>query len=147
MEEFYLAHQEVMDGRVSYLVPILMEAADINQLPLDLRTYLRTHTYIDAREYDLQTLSKRIRFSMPDLPLAQLKDRQRQGHILRQGLYLETEGDCPSANDQGHGLAEEGHIDADRTEQVDYMHIYVCHISLSNYVIKDFSTLANYNFN
>ena len=73
-----MAHHKVMNGKPNYLLPILMEHLDIYQLPRDLQTYLRTHTYIDAREYDQETLRKRIRFSMPDEPLTKLRQKQNQ---------------------------------------------------------------------
>ena len=77
MEEFYLSHHKVMNGKPNYLIPVLMEELEIDQLPRDLQTYLRTHTYIDGREFDLETLRKRIRFSMPHVPLSQLRRRQK----------------------------------------------------------------------
>ena len=52
-----------------------------SELPRDLQTYLRTHTYIDAREYDLKTLRKRIRLSMPDVPLAQLRQAHNENQV------------------------------------------------------------------
>ena len=77
MEEFFLAHHKVISGKPNYLIPVLMEELDIDQLPRDLQTYVRTHTYTDGREFDLDTLRKRIRFSMPDVPLSQLRRRQQ----------------------------------------------------------------------
>ena len=84
MQEFYLAHHKVMNGKPEYLIPVLMEDLNIDQLPRDLQTYLRTHTYIDAREYDLKILRKRIRFSMLDVPLIELRRRKRLGQNPRQ---------------------------------------------------------------
>ena len=69
-----------MNGKPSYLIPVLMEDLSIDELPRDLQTYLRTHTYIDAREFDLKTLRKRIRFSMPDVPLAELRKKRQNGN-------------------------------------------------------------------
>ena len=51
MEEFQLAHAQMMKGQKHFLIPILKENLDIDSLPDDLRDlkmYLRTHTYIDA---------------------------------------------------------------------------------------------------
>ncbi len=76
MHEFYISHQKVTEGNVNFLIPILLEDLPIDELPRDLQTYLRTYTYIDAREYDMETLRRRIRFAMPDVPLQKLIDQQ-----------------------------------------------------------------------
>ena len=89
MEEFYLSHHKVMKANPNYLIPVLMEDLNIDQLPRDLQTYLRTHTYIDAREFDLETLRKRIRFSMPDVPLAELRRKQRKNEGLEMDVVNE----------------------------------------------------------
>lgn len=54
MEEFKIAHLEMIRGQKKYLVPILKEEIDINSLPKDqrdLQMYLRTYTYIDGTNY------------------------------------------------------------------------------------------------
>ena len=51
MEEFKLAHVQMVKGQKNFLIPILKEQLEIDSLPDDLRDlkmYLRTHTYIDA---------------------------------------------------------------------------------------------------
>ena len=51
MEEFQLAHAEMVTGKKNFLIPILKEPLDIDMIPDDqqeLKLYLRTHTYIDA---------------------------------------------------------------------------------------------------
>ena len=51
MEEFQLAHSEMVRRKGNFLIPILKEPLDIDALPddrRDLKMYLRTHTYIDA---------------------------------------------------------------------------------------------------
>ena len=53
MEEFKIAHLEMVKGQKKYLVPILKEEIDIDSLPSDqrdLQMYLRTYTYIDGTE-------------------------------------------------------------------------------------------------
>ena len=69
MQEFYIAHQKVTEGKANFLIPILLEDITLQDLPRDLQMYIRTYTYIDARENDTDTLRKRIRFAMPDTPL------------------------------------------------------------------------------
>ncbi len=53
---------------------VLIEDLDIDSLPNELQTYLRTYTYIDARNYenDLNKIRKRIRFAMPGTPLREM---------------------------------------------------------------------------
>ncbi len=67
MQEFQTAHNEMVEGRKKFLVPILIEKLEISTLPCELQMYLRTHTYIDASDEmnDLDWLQKRIRFAMP----------------------------------------------------------------------------------
>ena len=51
MEEFQLAHAEMVRGRKKFLIPILKEPLNIDKLPdaqQELKMYLRTYTYIDA---------------------------------------------------------------------------------------------------
>ncbi len=57
---------------------MLAEDLDLNTLPDELQTYLRTYTYIDARNYedDLDRIRKRIRFAMPGTPLAKIQRMQ-----------------------------------------------------------------------
>ena len=75
MEEFHQAYHEVMDGRLNYLVIVLLRKPLHHDLPPELDTYLRTHTYIDAQKLplDVNTIRKRIRFTMPKTPLRALK--------------------------------------------------------------------------
>ena len=54
MEEFKVAHLEMIKGQKKYLVPIIKEQIDVNALPRDLRDlqmYLRTYTYIDGTNH------------------------------------------------------------------------------------------------
>ena len=50
MEEFKLAHYNMVNGDKKYLVVILLESLDVDALPKDLQMYLRTYTYIDANK-------------------------------------------------------------------------------------------------
>ena len=55
MEEFKMAHLEMVKGQKKYLVPILKEDIDIDSLPSDqrdLQMYLRTYTYIDGTNHE-----------------------------------------------------------------------------------------------
>ena len=65
----------MMNGRIDYIIAILLSNPPRKQLPLEMQNYISTYTYIDARKYtqNLQHVRKRIRFAMPKLTLTQLK--------------------------------------------------------------------------
>ncbi len=76
--EFGEAYRLVIDeGRRNYIVVVLVEKPTRNKLTPELNAYLKAHTYIDATNYehDLETVRKRIRFAMPNIPLKQIKVR------------------------------------------------------------------------
>ncbi len=75
MEEFSQAYHEVMEGRLHYLVVVLLQHPIHHDLPPELETYLKTHTYIDAKKYpnNIETIRKAIRFAMPKTPLRHLQ--------------------------------------------------------------------------
>ena len=61
------------DGRTDYIVVVLLEDVPQKALTEELKVYLRTYTYIDAREYrnDIEMIRKRIRFALPKISLKQ----------------------------------------------------------------------------
>ncbi len=73
MEEFLLGHEKVVTKQKNYLITVLMEDLNPDELSKhpELETYIRTHTYIDARaildesvpnvEKKLTIIRKRIR--------------------------------------------------------------------------------------
>ncbi len=108
MQEFYIAHQKVTEGNARFLIPVLLEDITLEELPRDLQTYIRTYTYIDARENDNDTLRKRIRFAMPDTPLKVLLERQQvqagaDDDTLLEGIELEH-----NEQDAGQGALQDG---------------------------------------
>ena len=62
------------------LIPVLLEDLDLNDTELDkdhltvLQQYLRTYTYMDARDYkyNIEKLRKRIIFELPAVPLSKM---------------------------------------------------------------------------
>ncbi len=78
MEEFTIAHQKVVEGYKQYVIVILAEDLELESLPNELRTYLRTYTYIDARNHEdnLERIRKRVRFAMPGTPLQKIIEKQ-----------------------------------------------------------------------
>ena len=104
MQEFYIAHQRATEGNPSFLIPILLEDIQLNELPRDLQTYLRTYTYIDVSDYDTDTLRKKIRFAMPNTPFKVLLEKRKakndnddgliEGELLENiGQDVEQQGD------------------------------------------------------
>ena len=73
MEEFLVAHEKLVTKQKNFLIPVLMEDLDPVELEKhpELHTYIRTHTYIDARklqdkglknqEKEIEYIRKRIR--------------------------------------------------------------------------------------
>ena len=88
MQEFYASHHKVMNEDPEYLIIVLLEDLNVDGLPADLQTFMRTHTYIEAQEYDLQTLRKRIRFSMPHRPLASIKKALGRVSMVRNPAWI-----------------------------------------------------------
>ena len=53
MTEFRIAHQLVAQGRKKFLIPLLLEDVNPNELgevDADLKLYIETHTYTDCRD-------------------------------------------------------------------------------------------------
>ncbi len=69
----------MLQRKTKYLIVVLAEDLDVDTLPNELKTYLKTYTYIDARNYeeDLESIRKKIRFAMPGTPLGKIREMQR----------------------------------------------------------------------
>ena len=63
MEEFMIADAEAVGGRKNYIIIILTDKLDEKELTTELKTYLRTYTYIDATK-NTEEISDRLRFSV-----------------------------------------------------------------------------------
>ena len=50
MEEFRIAHEQVVNGRKNFLIPVLYEEVNLDDLDADLKLYIETHTYIDTKD-------------------------------------------------------------------------------------------------
>ena len=63
------------EGRINYIIMVLLTTLPTKTLPLEMKNYMSTYTYVDARKYkeNLQHVRKRIRFAMPKLTLDQTK--------------------------------------------------------------------------
>ena len=49
-----------------------MDDVQLKELPVDLQAYIRVNGYINFSNYDQQSLRKRIRFMMPNLPFMEI---------------------------------------------------------------------------
>ena len=49
MTEFRIAHQLVVTGRKKFLIPLLFEDLERDELDSDLKLYIDTHTYADCQ--------------------------------------------------------------------------------------------------
>ena len=61
MEEFMIADAEAVDGRKNFIIIILKEKIPKKELMKELKTYLRTHTYIDGTK-NKDHIEKRLRY-------------------------------------------------------------------------------------
>ena len=63
MEEFLVAHREVVTGQKDFLIPVLMEDLDPVELTKhpELELYTKTHTYIDARKLQNDNLADPVK--------------------------------------------------------------------------------------
>ena len=50
MTEFRIAHQLVAQGQKKFLIPLLYEEVDQEELDADLALYISTHTYTDCKD-------------------------------------------------------------------------------------------------
>ncbi len=95
MEEFTIAHQKVVDRNKHkhFIIVVLAEDLDLDTLPNELQSYLRTYTYIDARNYeeDLEKIRKRIRYAMPGTPLQEIRQKQRCAAARKDHLDAERQ--------------------------------------------------------
>ena len=68
-EEFQLAHLEAVEGRHRFIILIMLEDINVNDLPDEMQKYVKTHTYIDATKLntrqDWELFRKKVRYAMP----------------------------------------------------------------------------------
>ncbi len=63
MEEFLIAHMEGVNKGKTYLIPVLVEDLDPDELEKhpELKLYINTHTYIDARKLNNENLADPVK--------------------------------------------------------------------------------------
>ena len=116
MQEFHCVFKQIQERKKKVLIPILLEDLDLNLKELEfdqshlavLQQYLRTYTYLDARnyKYNIEKLRRRIIFELPALPLSKmLIIRQNEDDNNFNGLPFNDNDQTPllrpEANDDG----------------------------------------------
>ena len=74
MEEFALAYDKMMKGAQEHIILVLIEDIPAEMMSSELQHYLRTHNYIDGRNYAQHTdaVRNKILRAMPATPFKQL---------------------------------------------------------------------------
>ena len=60
MEEFFIADSEAVCGRRNLIIMVLKDKLEPHEVTKELRTYMKTYTYIDVTK-DTDLLMKKIR--------------------------------------------------------------------------------------
>ena len=87
VEEFLQAHVEALQGRNKFIIMILVDNIDVNQLPEEMQVYIKAKQFIDARNIqtakDIEKVRKRLLFAMPRVPIRQLQtDRLKEMNFM-----------------------------------------------------------------
>ena len=107
MQEFYCAFKQIEEGRKKMLIPVLLEDLTLDDTGYNndqdhlavLRQYLRTYTYMDARNYKrcIAKLRKRIIFELPAVPLLKMLIKDDSNlNDNEQTPLLGAEANCPA---------------------------------------------------
>ena len=71
--EFRAAHERVLRDRTNYLIVVLFDDINIEDLDEDLKLYLRTNTYLSISN---KWFWQKLLYAMPEKPLAKLRGEQ-----------------------------------------------------------------------
>ena len=87
MEEFLQGHVEALNGRNKFIIMILVDDIDVNQLPDEMQVYVKAKQFIDARNIqtvkDIEKVRKRLLFAMPRIPIRKLQaDRLKEMNFI-----------------------------------------------------------------
>ena len=81
MTEFRIAHQLVANGRKKFLIPLLFEDLDRDELDSDLQLYIDTHTYTECKN-----LVSAFIFKFPEITRFDDLKLERTVEIVESGL-------------------------------------------------------------
>ena len=83
VEEFLQGHVEALQGRNKFIIMILVDDVEMNQLPEEMQAYVKAKQFIDARNIktvkDIEKVRKRLLFAMPRVPIKQLQTDRLKG--------------------------------------------------------------------
>ena len=89
MEEFMIADAEAVNGRKNYIIIILKDELNDKELTKELKTHLRTYTYIDGTK-NTEQIPKRLR----SVCFTSDKVNKFHGNIFADYLYRDVEFCC-----------------------------------------------------
>ena len=71
--EFRAAHERVLRDRTNYLIVVLFDDINVDDLDEDLKLYVRTNTYLSISN---KWFWQKLLYAMPEKPLAKLRGEQ-----------------------------------------------------------------------
>ena len=66
-EEFSQGYLEVVEGQDNFIILIMVDDIDADDLPDEMRKYVKTRTYLDIKDRDL--FRKKLLYAMPHPPI------------------------------------------------------------------------------
>ena len=71
-----MAHVEVVEGRHNFIIFVMVDDIQLEDLPDALRSFIKTRTYIDAinlnTQKDIDLFRNKLRYAMPKVPLKKI---------------------------------------------------------------------------
>ena len=71
-----MAHVEVVEGRCNFIIFVMVDDIQFEELPDALRSFIKTRTYIDAvnmnTQEDIDLFRNKLRYAMPEIPLKKI---------------------------------------------------------------------------
>ena len=71
-----MAHVEVVEGRHNFIIFVMVDDIQFEDLPHALRSFIKTRTYIDAinmnTQKDIDLFRNKLRYAMPEIPLKKI---------------------------------------------------------------------------
>ena len=71
-EEFSLAYLEAVEGRRGFIILLMLDDLNMENLPDEMQKYVKTRTYIEVKNMELYR--KKLLYAMPRVPLRKCKE-------------------------------------------------------------------------
>ena len=79
-----MGHVEAILGRRQFIILIMMDDMTVDELPEEMRDFVRAYTYIEVK--DIQVFRQKLKHAMPKMPLRDLNlEREEEMNLLRKG--------------------------------------------------------------